>query len=57
MVASPYHGWLSRSAEASDDPSAEDDPLAVFEQRYAAGDFSEAEFERGLEQLLEGEVE
>jgi uncharacterized membrane protein len=54
-----FLGWAGvRSgvlASEADDEAEEADPLATLQERYAAGDISEAEFERRLERLLESD--
>jgi uncharacterized membrane protein len=47
-------GVLDREAAASED-DADADPLATLQERYAAGEISEAEFEQRLDRLLESD--
>jgi uncharacterized membrane protein len=43
----------SASEEADSGPTAEADPLSTLQERYAAGEISETEFERRVERILE----
>lgn len=62
LIVSTFLMWFaadrlrSRAVEsnAGRDPSADqEDPVTTLQNRYAAGDLSEAEFERAIEQLID----
>lgn len=51
------HTEPTRSAVESETAAAETDPVTTLQERYAAGELSEAEFEAKLDRLLEAGVE
>lgn len=50
-------GWaaLQFGVLSDDEPAEPTDPLATLQERYAAGELSEAEFERRLDRIMDSE--
>ena len=50
-------GWaaLQFGVLSDDEPAEPADPLATLQERYAAGELSEAEFERRLDRIMDSE--
>lgn len=48
--------WRDRSSETTDSNEPSETPLETIRRRYAAGELTEAQFERKLERLLETET-
>ena len=57
IVVLVFLGWLGvKTGYLADEDGADEatrDPLTVLQERYAAGEISESEFERRLEHILE----